>query len=38
MLRDLKGGCEGTRVPGQGTMFRGEEVPHAEKLRQERAS
>lgn len=38
MLRDLKGGCEGTRVPGEGAMFQSEEIPHAENLRQEGAS
>ena len=38
MLRDLKGGCEGTRVPEQGAMFQGEEIPYAENLRQEGAS
>lgn len=38
MLRNLKGGCEGTRVPEQDAMFQGEEIPHAENLRQEGAS
>ena len=38
ILRDLKGGWEGTRVPGDGTVFQVEETAHAENLGQEGAS